>query len=80
MAGIIHPVAIGEVAISISTPLSGLQDHALYMTLTIAFASPPPSAQALMDPLATMLHAYAATQDVPQQVDIIAIALTINAL
>ena len=64
---------------SASTPTLHQQERATIIPNT-AYACPLPSAPTPTAQQATTIHAYAATQDVTQQVDIIAIALTINAL
>ena len=64
---------------SFSTPTLLQQERATLIPNT-AYVCPLPSAPTPTAQQTTTIHAYAGTQDVTQQVDIIAIALTINAL
>ena len=65
---------------STSTPTLLQQERATLIPRYTAYASPLPSAPTLTAQQTITIHAYAGTQDVTQQVGIIAIALTINAL
>ena len=64
---------------SASTPTLLQQERATVIPNT-AYACPLPSAPTPTAQQTTTIHACAAAKDVTQQVDIIAIALTINAL
>ena len=74
-----HQVVSSMVVPSLSTPTLLQQERATIIPNT-AYACPLPSAPTPTAQQTTTIHACAGTQDVAQQVDIIAIALTINVL